>query len=204
METFENVIEFHGHACPGLALGYRVAMRALKEFEIPAADEEIVALVENNSCAIDAVQVVTGCTFGKGNLIFHDYGKQVYTFIKRPSGKYLRISICWKKPAESENERLLWEKYMKGDRSESVVDFVHARKSSKIKHILTADERELMTVTTGTMKVPDPAIIRPSVVCSSCHEKVMDLKAMHKNGYRFCIPCFNEEELRKKRKKHAE
>lgn len=204
MQTFENVIEFHGHACPGLALGFRVAMRALKEFESPAADEEIVAIVENNSCAVDAVQVVTGCTFGKGNLIFNDYGKQVYTFIKRPSGEYLRISVRWKKPAEPENERLLWEKYMEGDRSEAVVDFVHARKSSKIRHILTADEQELMTMTTGTMKVPDPAIIRPSVVCSSCHEKVMDLKALHKNGCRFCVPCFNEEELRKKSKKHAE
>lgn len=204
MKTFETVVDFHGHSCPGLALGYRVALRALKEFKNPSLDEELVALVENNSCAVDAVQVLTGCTFGKGNLIYHDYGKQVYTFINRPSGKYLRISISWKKPAEPENERLLWEKYMKGDRSKPVVDFVHTRKSSKIRHILTADEHELMTVTTGKMKVPERALIRPSVVCSSCREKVMDLKAQNRNGQLLCIPCFNEGKLRKKSKRHTE
>lgn len=39
-------------------------------------DEEMVAIVENDSCAVDAIQVLTGCTLGKGNLIFRDYGKQ--------------------------------------------------------------------------------------------------------------------------------
>ncbi len=204
MKSFENVIEFHGHSCPGLALGYRVAIRAVKEFKSPAADEELVAIVENNSCAVDAVQAVTGCTFGKGNLIFHDYGKQVYTFIQRLTGDYLRISVCWKKPTEPENERLLWEKYREGDRSEHVVQFVHARKSSKIKHILTAGEHELMTVTSGTMAIPDRAIIRPSVVCWSCQEKVMDLKAIQKNGHLFCIPCVDKQVAEKTRKRHTE
>ena len=41
---------------------------------IHAADEEIVAIVENDACGVDALQCVTGCTFGKGNLIFRDYG----------------------------------------------------------------------------------------------------------------------------------
>jgi formylmethanofuran dehydrogenase subunit E len=204
MKTFETVVEFHGHSCPGLALGYRVALRALEEFKRRAEDEELVAVVENNSCAVDAVQVMTGCTFGKGNLIYHDYGKQVYTFIKRPSGKYLRISISRKKPAEPEKERQLWEKYMKGDRSKTIIDFVHAKKSSKIRHILTAEEHELMTVTTGKMEVPERAMIRPSVVCSSCGEKVMDLRAKQKNGPMLCIPCCNERKFKVKSKRHAE
>src|SRR6266540_1461985 len=98
MKTYDDVVDFHGHSCPGLALGYRVSLRALREFGVDrSGDEELVAIVENNSCAVDAVQVMTGCTFGKGNLIFRDFGKQVYTFIRRPSGKGLRISIDWKK-----------------------------------------------------------------------------------------------------------
>ena len=83
--TFAEVVSFHGHACPGLAFGYRVAEVALQELGDKAEDEELVAVVENNSCAVDAIQVMAGCTFGKGNLIFKDYGKQVYTFIRRPS-----------------------------------------------------------------------------------------------------------------------
>ena len=56
--SFEDAIEFHGHACPGLAIGYRVANLALKELGLRAKDEELVAIVENNSCAIDAIQFV--------------------------------------------------------------------------------------------------------------------------------------------------
>jgi len=95
MKSFEEVVGFHGHSCPGLALGYRVARKALQEMkrETISEDEELVAIVENDSCAVDAVQVITGCTFGKGNLIFRDYGKQAYTFLKRHSGEAMRISI---------------------------------------------------------------------------------------------------------------
>jgi hypothetical protein len=49
--------------------------------------------VENDSCAVDAVQVMTGCTFGKGNLIFRDYGKQAYTFMSRATGKALEPAL---------------------------------------------------------------------------------------------------------------
>jgi formylmethanofuran dehydrogenase subunit E len=37
--------------------------------------------------------MLTGCTFGKGNLIFNDFGKYVYTFMNRESQKAIRISI---------------------------------------------------------------------------------------------------------------
>src|ERR1700687_5756679 len=88
-----EVIQFHGHLCSGLALGYRVAKAALRELggDRPR-DEELVAVVENDSCAVDAVQFITGCTFGKGNLIFRDYGKHVYTFFNRRTGQGVRIS----------------------------------------------------------------------------------------------------------------
>src|SRR4030066_2552070 len=121
MKTFDDIVDFHGHSCPGLAFGYRVALFALKSLGERATDEELVAIVENNSCAVDAVQVLTGCTFGKGNLIFRDYGKQAYTFIKRPSGEGLRISIIWESPKETEEEKEMWEKYIRGDRSEDVL-----------------------------------------------------------------------------------
>src|SRR5512135_1612946 len=139
MKNYDDVVEFHGHSCPGLALGYRVSLCCLREFNLRAEDEELVAIVENNSCAVDAVQVMTGCTFGKGNLIFRDYGKQVYTFIRRPSGKGLRISVNWKRPAETDEEKELWEKYIGGDRSKKVLQSVHDGKAAKIRYILEAD-----------------------------------------------------------------
>ncbi|MGE5301092.1 MAG: FmdE family protein [Acidobacteriota bacterium] len=194
MKTYDEVVEFHGHSCPGLALGYRVSLRALKEFKGRAEDEEIVAIVENNSCAVDAIQAMTGCTFGKGNLIFRDYGKQAYTFLRRPSGKSIRISVDWKRPAETGEEKAVWEKYTKGDRSKKVLQLVHDRKASRIRYILEADERELMSVRKVTEKLPPEAEIYRSVVCEGCREKVAEPGVRIRDGRLLCIPCFGKKE----------
>ena len=46
-----------------------MATAAMNELDsIRAEDEEIVAIVENDACGVDALQCVSGCTFGKGNL----------------------------------------------------------------------------------------------------------------------------------------
>ena len=190
MKKFDEVVKFHGHVCPGLVLGYRVSAFALKELGKKASDEEIVAIVENNSCAVDAVQVMTGCTFGKGNLIFKDYGKQVYTFIKRPSGKAIRISIDWTPPPETEKENEMWRRYMKGDRSKTVMKAVHKRKTRKIDSILKAKDSELFKVRNIKVTLPDEARIYPSVRCESCGEKTMEPRLRIKNGKMVCMPCF--------------
>lgn len=192
MKSFNDVVEFHGHSCPGLALGYRVAMAALQEFGERAEDEELVAIVENNSCAVDAVQVITGCTFGKGNLVFRDYGKQVYTFIKRPSGDGIRISVDWKSYEETDEEKSMWDQYMKGDRSEEVLKAVHNRKAKKIGLILEARNEELIKITKGKMDLPEEARIYPSLTCAICGEKVMEPRARVKEGKMVCIPCFEK------------
>jgi len=190
MKTFEDVVDFHGHACPGLALGYRVSVFALKELGERASDEELVAIVENNSCAVDAVQVLTGCTFGKGNLIFRDFGKQVYTFIKRPSGDGIRISIDWSSPAETEEERLMWDRYRRGERSEVVLKTVHNRKARKMESILHARDEDLFSVRRGRMDLPEEAKIYPSLRCALCGEKVMEPRARVKAGEIVCMSCF--------------
>lgn len=190
VKSFDDVIAFHGHSCPGLALGYRVSVLALKEVGERAADEELVAIVENNSCAVDAVQVITGCTFGKGNLIFRDYGKQVYTFIKRPSGDGIRISIDWRAPKETDKEKHMWDRYIRGDRSGEVLRAVHGRKAKKIKMILSAVDEKLVKVTKGKMELPGEAKIYPSLTCALCGEKMMEPRARVKHGKVVCIPCF--------------
>lgn len=194
MKTLKAVSEFHGHMCPGLAIGYRVSLVALEQLGRRAEDEEMVAIVENDSCAVDAVQVMTGCTFGKGNLIFRDYGKQVYTFIKRgqragAKKDGLRISVQWVSPDETEEEKAAWNRYMKGDRSEAVLKKVQNRKSRRIKAILKAADEELFSVTRHKLRPPEEARIYPSVVCGICGEKVMEPRARIKHGKTVCLPC---------------
>ena len=91
-KEFRKCAEFHGHICPGLSIGYRAAKLALDKIaEKRAADEEVVAIVETDACSADAVQVLTGCTFGKGNFIYKDYGKMALTLISRKSGQGVRV-----------------------------------------------------------------------------------------------------------------
>jgi len=55
--TFKEIIRFHGHRCPGLAMGYRMscdAMEALKSMR--AEDEELVAIVENDACGVAVME----------------------------------------------------------------------------------------------------------------------------------------------------
>ncbi|GAB4390468.1 MAG: FmdE family protein [Thermodesulfovibrionales bacterium] len=189
VKSLDSVVEFHGHICPGLAMGYRVSVFALRELGERAADEELVAVVENDSCAVDAVQAVTGCTFGKGNLIFRDYGKHVYTFVRRPGGDALRVSVNWTAPEETGEEKAAWRKYMAGDRSREVLRAVHDRKARKTDAILNAPDEELFEVRRLKVDLPPEARIHPSVTCSICGEQVMETRARVRDGKPVCMPC---------------
>ncbi|MGD0883900.1 MAG: FmdE family protein [Thermodesulfovibrionales bacterium] len=192
MKSFSDVVDFHGHSCPGLAFGYRVALAALREIgqENASRDEELVAIVENDSCAVDAIQVLTGCTFGKGNLTYKDYGKQAYTFIKRPSGEGVRISIDFPSPEETEEEKNMWRRHAQGDRSDAVLKVVQNRKAKKTKAVLEASESELLKIAKVNVLPPPEARIYQSVTCALCAEKVAEPRARIKEGKILCIPCF--------------
>ncbi|MCI4624680.1 MAG: FmdE family protein [Candidatus Magnetoovum sp. WYHC-5] len=193
-EDLIMAVEFHGHLCPGIAYGVRAAQIAIKELiEKRAEDEEIVAIVENDSCAVDAIQALTGCTFGKGNLIFKDYGKQVYTFIKRPSGEAIRIALTWEPPPETPEEQCLWQRHMKGDISPEVIKCIQERKTKKVNLIMEVAESELFTVDKFTTILPKTARIFPSIKCAMCGEKVMEPRSRVKNGQIVCLPCFEDE-----------
>jgi len=193
-KSLKEVVRFHGHICPGLVLGYRVSELALREMGTRAEDEELIAIVENNSCAVDAVQVMTGCTFGKGNLFFHDYGKQVYTFARRGKATGIRIAVDWRPPEESPKEKELWQRYMKGERSLEVLRAVHRRKTKKIDSILRAKDTELFKIKRVRVTLPPEAKIYKSVVCASCKEKVMETRARVLEGEILCIPCFRRKD----------
>jgi formylmethanofuran dehydrogenase subunit E len=187
--TFEDTIKFHGHACPGLAIGFRVANLALKELGLRARDEELVAIVENNSCAVDAIQLICGCTFGKGNLVFKDFGKQVYSFIRRPHSEAVRIAVKWKPEQEDPETELMWTRYSEGNRSPEVTAVVQDRKARKMNGILAADDSELFEISRIQVEMPEPARIYRSLTCAVCGEKVMESRTRNIEGKILCMPC---------------
>ena len=167
--TYAEIVEFHGHECPGLAIGYRMATAGLEALKSERAeDEELVTIVENDACGVDALQCLTGCTFGKGNLLFRDYGKQVYTIYSRSTRKGVRIVYHGKDLPDS----------IKDDREACA------------KWILSAPQDSLLTVTSVSVPEPEPAQIRDSIACAICGETVMESRIRNLDEKAVCIPCF--------------
>lgn len=89
--AFDEVVRFHQHSCPGAAFGIRVAEAALSELGVEGRSSSLVLVSETDTCVVDALQVLTGCTFGKRNLIHEDAGRNVFTVWERGSTQGVRI-----------------------------------------------------------------------------------------------------------------
>ena len=174
MMEYADVVEFHGHSCPGSAIGYRMTRAAMKVLAVTrSGDEELVAIVENDACGVDALQLMTGCTFGKGNLVFRDYGKPVFTLFSRASGKGIRVLF----------------------RDAALPEEVKNDRSKKLAYILSAPDDAILSVKPVSIDEPKPAKIYTTASCDRCHEPVMETRLKGVNGQRFCVPCALESTL---------
>lgn len=189
---WDKVIEFHGHSCPGVAIGYHVARVALERLQaIRAVDEELVAIVENDACGVDAIQVLTGCTFGKGNLIFNDLGKQVYTFACRNSGLALRVAVKGSVRRQDPLLKALRDKVYGGTASTEERNAFHNHQQERICHILEMPDDEFCEIREVDIGFPPKASIYDSQTCAECGEQVMEPRARVKGGRIVCIPCLS-------------
>jgi len=190
-DDLNKCVEFHGHICPGLIYGYRVAKEAIKLMGIKrSVDEEIVAICENDSCAVDALQVLLGTVVGKGNLIINNFGKNAYTILSRSSRRAYRFS---------RNTRYNYKGVDRGefDRLEAAVTAGNASeddqrnlKRLKINDLLNRPFGDIFTTTEMPFDEPLYAPLAPSEPCSICGEMTMASKMMKlKDGQQVCLPC---------------
>jgi formylmethanofuran dehydrogenase subunit E len=49
--TFEEIIQFHGHECPGLAMGYRMAAAAMNKLDSIRAEDEDIKIRKSIPCS---------------------------------------------------------------------------------------------------------------------------------------------------------
>lgn len=195
-DEFKKCVEFHGHVCPGLSIGYRAAkagMAWLKENR--SIDEEIVAIVETDACSADAVQVLTGCTFGKGNFIYRDYGKMAFTLLSRQSGMGVRVALRAGTFAPDETHLALLRKVMSGLADEAErkqFQDLHLRRSCDVLEML---EGALFVVKPVQMELPAKARIEPSEPCSKCGEPTMRTKLELSDSGGICRGCFNQSAM---------
>lgn len=186
--TIDEAIKFHGHQCGGLAIGIQAARLALREVGAPAPDEEIVAVVETDMCAVDAIQALTGCTFGKGNLIHKDWGKNAYTFFRRSDGKAVRIAPRHGWHRSDELEALMAKPQAELTPAEQA-RAAQLRKEWELQ-LLATDPEELFSVTPVEEPMPHRARLHASIDCAGCGESTMETRVRKLAGRDLCIPCF--------------
>jgi formylmethanofuran dehydrogenase subunit E len=189
-ELIQKAVDFHGHWCPGLAIGLRAGEYVLQNLG-RAQDEDIVAVVETDMCGVDAIQVLTGCTFGKGNLLFNDYGKMAFTFFRRGDGKSVRLVFDTDGLGGVTEEFLeLNRKAMKGGVSAEEQKKLDEFRSDWARRIMDADLDKVFAVQESATSLPRKARIMASLACQECGEKVMETRVRRFEGRTLCIPCF--------------
>ena len=190
-EDLNRCIAFHGHLCPGLIYGYRVAAAAVDLLQLKRSkDEEVVAICENDSCAVDGIQVILGTTMGKGNLILKDYGKNAYTVLSREQKKAYRFS-------RKATYRYKGGRQEEFDRIDKAITAQTATEKEKWRHrLLKAEDlisrpfQEIFITAEVDCVIPPYAPLARSEACAICGEMTMSTKmTADQDGGLICIPC---------------
>ena len=193
-KALAEVVHFHGHMCPGLAIGVRAAEVALREIGPHSVDEEVVCQVETDMCAVDAIQFMTGCTFGKGNLIHRDWGKNAFTFWRRSDGKALRIRTrlgVFGSDSDAERQRL-FAAVRQGSASPAEgarFQELHLQRASQVLEAPEADILEFFPIDSAA---PAVARIHDSITCAECGEPTMATRVEMVADRPLCPPCREE------------
>ena len=165
MTLWEKCVEFHGHECGGLTIGYRAALYAMELLNISFSDnEQVVCISENDACGVDAIQVLLGCSIGKGNLLFHMTGKQAFSIYDRATGKSVRL-VLKPKPLDMTPEE------SRG-------------------YYFERSCEELFDAMPTRLTLPVPAKIFDSYNCECCGEKTGANWIRIAGGKKLCLDCY--------------
>ena len=165
MKTWQDCVAFHGHECGGLTIGYKASLYAIRLLELEfSADEQVVCISENDACGVDGIQVMLGCSVGKGNLLFHMRGKQAFSFYNRKNGKSVRLVL---KP-----------------RPEGMT------KAESFAYYQNCQPEEMFAVKETTLRLPEAARLFDSYVCDCCGESTGANWIRLAGGQKLCLDCY--------------
>ena len=163
-ELWKKAVDFHGHQCPGIAIGVRASQEAIKALNLQfSKDEKVFCISENKGCPVDGIQVVFGCSPGKGNLIFRNSGKQAFSFFNRNTGESIRLVL--KDLPEMERDEL--ESFILNEK----------------------DASKIFEFKKPHYGLPEKTDVFENCVCEVCHEKTSEHLVRLKDGKKICLDC---------------
>lgn len=187
LKTFDEYVamaaEAHGHICAGQILGLRMALHGLELLGIgdPTGRDRkrLVAFVEIDRCATDAIPVVTGCRMGKRALKFRDFGKVAATFCDLQADRAVRVVA-----RESSRERAQ-EMYPEiADRNE--------QQMRAYREMPAAELFDHQWVRVRVAPEDLPGYKAPRAVCAGCGEGVAFKREVVSEGRVLCRACAGE------------
>lgn len=192
-ELLETGQKFHGHKCPAMPMGLRAGEAAMKALGAErATDGQLLTLIEIGddhcaTCFADGVQLITGCTFGKGNIKKLDYGKWGVTLVDKKRQKAVRV-VPRAEAMQANKATEFFQSYrMKGVPASQVPTEVV---QPLIEKVLNAPEEMLLKVS-DVFDYPyteaKPSF--DSFVCQACGEMVVERYGRLKGDKKVCIPC---------------
>ncbi len=166
MKTWKDCVAFHGHECGGLTIGYKASLYAIELLNLEfSADEQVVCISENDACGIDGIQVMLGCSAGKGNLLFHMRGKSAYSFYNRKTGQSVRLVL---KP-----------------RPEGMT------REESFAYMQAQEPKDLFEVKPTTIALPEQARLFHSYVCDCCGEITGANWIRLAGDKKLCLDCYD-------------
>lgn len=192
-EYLEAGLQLHGHKCPAMPMGLRAGAAAMNRLGVARAkDKELSAVVELGDdhcshCFADGIQMVTGCTFGKGNLKKSGYGKFGVTLVDQASGHAVRVVPKAEAQAKMKETPFFLEYRLKGVPPSRVPDAVV---DPLIHQVMGAPEDGILSVGRPfPMDIGKPSETFASFVCDRCGETVVEKYGRVVAEQKVCIPC---------------
>ena len=183
--------ELRGHLCIGLPLGLKMASLGLRllNMEDEKKRDYLVVFVENDRCAVDAIQVATGCSAGSRRLKVFEYGKSAASFVDGASRKGFRIVT--KKDFMARAVELAVEDGIIAE-DESVDEGSSLGRQVMMNAFLKMAPEQLfdvqeVTVESASTYLPGGGSVRGR--CWSCGEEVMDGRGVVQQGKMMCRAC---------------
>lgn len=191
MSDWQKVIDFHGHACCILAVGYRAAKLALSLVgEAPREGEHPVAVVETVDCSTDAFQVLTGCTLGGRRLKLEDNGKYAFTLGYPSSGEAVRVVLRPGVLSRSGKAFLeLMERVANGEASLEERERFYGEQAALMEYILNAPSGDLFDVQRVKLGETKPGFSFNFTRCDNCGEEFLSARAHPEGGRILCPVC---------------
>ena len=149
-EIFQKIYQQHGHRCPMSTLGGRLGMAALKSLGA-GSDESLKAVFENDTCAVDGIEITTGCLRSTGALRVEVAGKHALV-LQSDDGRSVRVGISASALATAWTYRTADEAFNagKGALPEAELKTLFEHKESVLQAVLekfwTFPDKDLLTV----------------------------------------------------------